>query len=478
MNPYFFPQQAPFYAPTSYSPLSTMFNTLNFTFAYNGSYNSADPQWRTGKEAVPSPPPAASTPGTGIDTGELRIGRSATQVAGINYSPLIPGYVSRQVIVMFQPGAPPQDRALALSRHMCTEIRTSLHAGFTLASIPSTASVMDTVQSLAMEPAVLYAEPNYYRHAHLVPNDPYYRYQWHLPHMFTNWAWDLARGTGVVVALLDSGVSYRNAAPYALAPDLAGTLITPGWDFVNADATPDDDSGHGTHMCGCIAQTTNNLLGTAGVAFSSTVLAVKVMDSLGNVTVADEADGIYYAANNGAKVINLSLGGVGVSATEEAAVVYAFNQGVILFGSSGNAGSSVPEYPAAYTNCVSVGAVQYDRTRPSYSNYGAELDLVAPGGNITVDQNLDGYADGILQQTHDGTTLSTFFYYFMEGTSPACALASGVAALVIDKATVVLTPLQVRNIMESNTIDLGAIGWDQYFGWGEINAYAAVLNAP
>jgi len=327
-----------------------------------------------------------------------------------------------------------------------------------------------------MEPAVLYAEPNYYRHAHLIPNDPYYRYQWHLPHMFTNWAWDLARGTGVVVALLDSGVSYRNATPYGLAPDLAGTLIVAGWDFVNADATPDDDSGHGTHMCGCIAQTTNNLLGTAGVAFSSTVMAVKVMDSLGNVTVADEADGIYYAANNGAKVINMSLGGAGISLTEQTAVVYAYGQGVTLFGSSGNAGSSVPEYPAAYTECISVGAVQYDRTRPSYSNYGVELDLVAPGGNITVDQNLDGYADGILQQTHDGTTFSTFFYYFMEGTSPACALASGVAALVIDKATAALTPLQVRNSLQNNAIDLGTTGWDQYYGWGEINAYSAVFN--
>jgi serine protease len=331
-----------------------------------------------------------------------------------------------------------------------------------------------------MEPSVLYAEPNYYRRAHLFPNDPYFPYQWHFPwpHLGTLLTWDIVTGTGVTVGLLDSGVSYRNAAPYALAPDLAGTLITPGWDFVNADAYPDDDSGHGTHMCGCIAQTTNNLVGVAGTAFSSTILAVKVMDSVGDVTIADESDGIYYATNNGARIINLSLGGVGISATEQAAVVFAYNQGVTLLGSSGNAGSTVPEYPASYPECISVGAVQYDQTRASYSNYGAELDLVAPGGNITVDQNFDGYADGILQQTHDGTNLSTFFYYFMEGTSPACALASGVAALVVNKSTAVLTPLQVRNILQSTATDLGAVGWDQEYGWGEVYAYGAVLNTP
>jgi serine protease len=138
----------------------------------------------------------------------------------------------------------------------------------------------------------------------------------------------------------------------------------------------------------------------------------------------------------------------------------------------------VPEYPAAYVECISVGAVQYDQTRPSYANYGAELDLVAPGGNITLDQNLDGYADGILQQTHDGTDFATFFYYFMEGTSPACALASGVAALVVSKSTTALSPLQVRNILESTAVDLGVTGWDQEYGWGEINAYAAVFNTP
>ena len=201
------------------------------------------------------------------------------------------------------------------------------------------------------------------------------------------------------------------------------------------------------------------------------------MDGTGNVTIADEADGIYYAANNGAKIINMSLGGTGTSVTEQTAVAFAYNSGVVVFGSSGNAGSNVPEYPASYPECASVGAVQYDRTRPAYSNYGATLEIVAPGGNINLDQNLDGYADGILQQTHDGTAFTVFFYYFMEGTSPSCALVSGVAALMVSKNST-LTPVNIRTILHNTAVDLGTTGWDQYYGWGEVNAYQAVLNTP
>jgi len=469
--------RGPFYIPAYSASLNIILNNSNNPYLMDTYYLQPDPQWRTGRAAAPSPPPTPGL-GPGIDTGEIRVMPPANQMAGIRYSPGIPGYVSRQLIVMFRPDVPPQERELMFRRHNCTQIRTSAYGGFTLVSLPTFQSVSDTVRQFSLEPSVLYAEPNYYRYAHLIPNDPLYNYQWHLPHMYTNLAWDLSSGTGVVVGLLDSGVAYRTAAPYALAPDLAGTLIIPGWDFVNADANPDDDLGHGTHMCGCIAQTTNNFIGVAGVAYASSIMAVKVMDSLGDVSVLDEADGIYYAANNGAKIINLSLGGPGISVTEQNAVIYAYGQGVTLIASSGNAGSNVLEYPASYTECISVGAVQYDRTRPSYSNYGTELDLVAPGGNITLDQNLDNYADGILQQTHDGTTYSTFYYYLIEGTSPACALASGVAALVLSKSTAILSPLQVKNILEGTAIDLGIAGWDQYYGWGEVNAYGAVSNTP
>lgn len=356
-------------------------------------------------------------------------------------------------------------------------MRTSPYVGFTLVALPTYLSVRDAAKRFSKESSVLYAEPNFYRHAHLVPNDTYYSYQWHLPHLYLESAWDLAAGEGVMVGLLDSGVAYRTATPYAQATDLAGTTVLQGWDFVNADPTPDDDFSHGTHICGCIAQTTNNLLGVAGVAYSATIMAVKVMDNLGNVTIANEADGIIYAANSGVQIINMSFGGTGISATELSAIEQAYyNRGVTLFSSSGNAGSNLPEYPASYPECICIGAVQYDKTRPSYSNYGPSLDLVAPGGNEELDQNLDGYADGILQQTHDGVDFTTFYYIYNEGTSFACALASGVAALIISKSTIVLQPIDVKTLLQNTAGDLGDPGWDQYYGWGMVNAYAALLN--
>ncbi|MGA1823271.1 MAG: S8 family serine peptidase [bacterium] len=385
---------------------------------------------------------------------------------------------TNELIVMFQPGSP-----LDLTNQIHNKCGTSLlrispYAGFHLVKLQNNADINDIILQYNQEPLVLYAEPNFIRRAHLVPNDPYYPYQWHLPHLFTGWAWDINTGLGAVVALLDSGVSYRTSGLFAQAPDLGGTIFAPGFDFVNVDTFPDDDNSHGTFMCGCIAQTTNNLLGVAGVAFNATIMPVKIMDPLGDVTIANEVDGIYFAVNNGADIINLSLGGVGIVTTEQTAVDFAYNSGVVVLASSGNAGSSTLEYPASYDSCISVGATQYDDTIAPYSNYGTALDLVAPGGNLALDQNFDGWADGILQQTHDGTDFTTFRYYFQEGTSPACALASGVTALVVSKSTITLTPLQIKQILEGSAIDLGTVGWDQFYGSGKVNAYYALLDTP
>ncbi|MGA1869223.1 MAG: S8 family serine peptidase [bacterium] len=412
---------------------------------------------------LPSPPP-----------GEFAIAESNV-LRNMNFqSPLH----RNEIIVMFQPGTS-LDSSNRLHQECGTHLlKISPYVGFHLVAVPNSAVFDNIMLKYNQHPNVLYAEPNYIRHAHLVPNDPYYPYQWHLPHLFTGWAWDISTGVGAIVALLDSGVAYRTSGVFLQAPDLAGTLFTPGYDFVNVDAFPDDDNSHGTFMCGCIAQTTNNLLGVAGVAFNATIMPVKIMDPLGDVTIANEVDGIYFAVNNGADIINLSLGGPGIVTTEQAAVDFAYNSGVVVLSSSGNAGSSTLEYPASYDSCISVGATQYDDTIAPYSNYGTALDIVAPGGNLALDQNLDGWADGILQQTHDGTDFTLFRYYFQEGTSPSCALASGVAALVVSKSTVILTPLQIKNILEGSAIDLGIVGWDQYYGWGKVNAYYALLDTP
>jgi serine protease len=207
-------------------------------------------------------------------------------------------------------------------------------------------------------------------------------------------------------------------------------------------------------------------------------MPVKVMDSTGNASLTAEVDGIYFAANNGAKVISMSLGGPGTVATEQAAVTYAYNAGATIVCSAGNAGSTVPEYPASYVECISVSAIRYDYTLPLYSNYGQYIDVCSPGGDLSVDQNLDGFGDGILQQTFTSPNYTTFYYYFMEGTSPAAALVSGVAALVVSKSTLPLTSLQVTSILEGSATDLGTVGWDQSFGYGLVNPYLAVLQTP
>ncbi|MGA1871902.1 MAG: S8 family serine peptidase, partial [bacterium] len=233
-------------------------------------------------------------------------------------------------------------------------------AGFHRVTIPQGAVVENIRKQYEENPLVFHAEPNYVRGAHSTPNDPYYMYQWHLNSLYAPFAWDLGSGEGAVVAILDSGVAYQDSGVFGKASDLENTIFTPGWDFVNDDEFPDDDYSHGTHLAGCIAQTTDNKLGVAGIAPGAAIMPIKIMDSDGYVSIADEADGIYYAVNNGADIINLSLGGEGISLIEKAAIKYAYDNGVIVICSAGNASSNIPEYPASYASAVSVGALQYN----------------------------------------------------------------------------------------------------------------------
>jgi len=414
----------------------------------------------------------------GIESKLIQYKAPAIRSAGISYVPGVPVYPANQVVVTFRPGISSAEVDRIFSKHGCRAAYTSPYAGYTVLNTSKSATVLQTVQRLRTEASILIAEPNYLRYAHFVPNDPYYKYQWHLTRLNCSYAWDYATGGGALVALLDSGVAFETNATFTKAPDLAGTLFAPGYDFVNNDIYPDDDYGHGTHMAGCIAQTTNNLVGTAGVAFNATIMPVKIMDNIGGVVISTEVDGIYFAANSGAKVISMSLGGPGTSVTEAAAITYAYNKGVTVICSAGNSGSSTPEYPASYAEPISVSSVRYDYSLPSYSNYGQYVDVCAPGGDLSVDQNQDGFGDGILQQTHSETDYTTFYYYFMEGTSPACALVAGVAALVISKSTIPLTPPNVVSIIQGSATDLGTAGWDQYYGYGLVNAYLAVLRTP
>ncbi|NHJ31528.1 MAG: S8 family serine peptidase [Asgard group archaeon] len=293
---------------------------------------------------------------------------------------------------------------------------------------------------------------------------------------------------------MESGVGDWETSRFMQAPDLGDTSFwtnadevlgggdddgngfvddVGGWDFVNSDGHPNDDNGHGTHVSGTIAQTTNNGLGVAGVAFGTTIMPLKVLNAAGTGTYQWIANGIYYAVDNGADIISMSLGGSVASTTLENAVAYAYNNGVTVFAASGNGGANSCDYPAAYDDyVVAVGATQYDENRAPYSNYGSSLDIVAPGGNTTVDQNADGYADGVLQNTFGNTTVD-WSYWFYQGTSMATPHASGVAALLLS-VNPYLAPGQIKNILESTTEDLGTAGRDDVYGFGLIDAKAAL----
>ncbi len=327
---------------------------------------------------------------------------------------------------------------------------------------------------------VLYAEPNYIASAFFVPNDTYYNYQWHMDNdihggIHAETAWDISTGSGVTVAVVDTGIAYEDYSIYRKAPDLTNTLFVPGYNFVNNSTHANDDNGHGTHVAGTVAQSTNNSLGVAGVAFNAKLMPIKVLDRNGSGTYADVADGIRWAADNGAHVINLSLGGSASATYLQEAVAYAYGKGVVVVAASGNENGTVG-YPAAYNDYViAVGATRYDEQRAPYSNYGASLDVMAPGGDMNVDQNGDGYGDGVLQQTFSGN-VKNFGYYFFQGTSMATPHIAGVAALVIANGNAT-TPDMVRDALQSTADDLGAAGRDDFYGWGLVNATAALNYA-
>ncbi len=334
--------------------------------------------------------------------------------------------------------------------------------------------------------AVEYSEPDYIAEATMIPNDPYFSYQWNFANssnkgsIQTPAAWDMSTGSGVTVAIIDTGVAYENYSDakgsYAKAPDFANTCFVPGYDFVNLDAHPNDDNSHGTHVTGTVAQSTNNSTGTAGIAFNACIMPIKVLNSAGSGTYSAIANGITYAADHGAKVINMSLGGSSPSQTLLDAITYAYNKGVTIVAAAGNSSSSVPEYPAGYKPYViSVGATRFDEQLAPYSNFGPTVDVVAPGGDTSVDQNGDDYGDGILQQTFNPTTKNPtqFGYYFFQGTSMASPHVAGVAALILSKNSS-STPEQVKQILTSTAKDLGTAGRDDTYGYGLVNATAAL----
>ena len=394
-------------------------------------------------------------------------------------------YIPAQIVVKFKPGLSNHDINELVVRHGCLELYKSPLTETCVLEIPREEAVDGMLKRFREEPVVEYAQPNYVCSALWMPNDPLYSYQWNFEMINMEEAWDIASGgsPSVVVAVLDTGVAYEKYRGYKLAPDLAGTTFVPGYDFINNDAHPNDDNSHGTHVTGTIAQTTNNGIGVAGIAFNTAIMPVKVLDNSGTGTDQTLADGIIWAADHGAHVISMSLGfDPGLEPidvpTLTAAVQYAYGKGVILVGSSGNDGVGVVSLPAAYPEVIAVGAVHSGGERAYYSQYGDALDFVAPGGDDLEDRDNNGYIDGVLQQTFDPLT-KVFGYYFFFGTSMAAPHVSGVAALLIANGNADVdgdgktSSDEIRTVLLVTARDLGEAGRDDVYGWGLIDAQAA-----
>ncbi len=352
---------------------------------------------------------------------------------------------------------------------------------FYLASFDPNKDIETVTSNLSASDLVEYAEPNFVAYAtgapvlaphQAIPNDPFFQYPWDMEAIQMPQAWDMSTGQGVTVAVLDTGIAYENYQTFKQASDLAGTTFVNGYDFINGDTHPNDDNGHGTHVAGTLAQTTNNGEGVAGVAYNASIMPVKVLDSLGQGTYAGIIQGIDFAVANGAKVINLSLSGHSGSQALEEAVNQARAQDVLVVAAVGN-NNGLVEYPARYDSVLAVGAVRFDKSRARYSNVGPQVDVVAPGGDNQIDQNNDGFGDGIVQQTFKPGEINTFRYLFMEGTSMATPHVSGLAALLLSKDPS-LSPDELENVMKSSALDLGPSGVDEEYGAGLIQAASAL----
>jgi serine protease len=394
-----------------------------------------------------------------------------------------------EVLVKFREGIAASRRWQILSANGARVARIERGSGFAVLQPRPGTSDREYIRALRERWEVAVAEPNYLAWAADV--DPYfYPYQWNLfdrgvisGKVASNYgisaasAWNYSLGVGVKVALLDTGCAYADYLEYRPAPDLAAVQITPGWDFVNNDGYPNDDNGHGTHVATTLVSPANDSLGVAGVAPGCTIMPIKVLgaDAAGSYDAI--AGGIRYAADQGAQIINLSLNGTQPSSILVDAVQYATVKGCLIIAAAGNEGQYGVGYPARYTQCIAVGATRFDGQLASYSNRGWGAGVVAPGGDTNLDQNNDGYPDGILAETFDPHVgYDSFGYYFYSGTSMATPQASGVAALAWS-ANPRLGRNGVRSALLTTTTDLGPRGWDPNFGYGLVNAMRAVQYA-
>jgi serine protease len=429
-------------------------------------------------------------------------------------------YVAGRVLVRWRQGREPSVRDLTREGIPARDMNRPDHADFMVLRIADDADAEAVASRLSGRPDVVYAQASYRVHSRLRPNDPRYGSQWNLPAIDLERAWDINSGasSNVTVAVLDTGVAYRSGifrytarafrfngenfpalgplnVTIAMSPDLGPSdrFVSPR-DFIWEDDLPFDFDSHGTHVAGTIGEATNNAVAVAGIAFNARIMPVKVLDtdwdfifgSPNEGTDETVARGLRYAADNGAKVINMSLGRSGAAApVVEEAVRYAVSRGAFIAIAGGNTfdeGNEVEvlsQIASRVNGAVSVAAVGRNLEHASYSTTGAYIELAAPGGNF--DQG--GSSSGILQQTMDEDFIFTFENgvarysaprfdvfgeFFFQGTSMSAPHVSGLAAMLYEQG--ITNPAAIEAALKRFAVDKGAPGRDDQFGHGLISA--------
>ncbi|MGQ7276365.1 S8 family peptidase [Brevibacillus thermoruber] len=354
-------------------------------------------------------------------------------------------YVEHEVVVRFSPRP---DQAAIQKLLASVDGRIKRDYGQAMIIKSHSLTTRQLMKKLAEHPDSVYAEPNYLLLPNRRPNDPYYReYQWNLPLIGMEQSWDISRGSSdVVVAVVDTGIDLRH-------PEFAGKLVD-GYNVLEDNNVPQDDNGHGTHVAGVIAAKTNNADGIAGMSWNGKLMPIKAIGADGAGSAFDIAQGIYWATDHGADVINLSVGNYTSSAALKEACRYAFDHNVVLVAASGNDATNQPSYPAAYEEVMSVAAVDHNRQRADFSNFGDYVDVAAPGVDIP-------------------STYIHSDYAALSGTSMACPHVAALASL-IRSVSPHLKNTEVMQIIRQSSVDLGPPGKDKLYGFGMIDVNAAL----
>ena len=363
--------------------------------------------------------------------------------------PQIPSrWVDGELLIGFRAGVGPSGRS-AIFRNAGASFVEDIGQKTQVVRVRVPSLALDLIKRLLERlPQVKFVEKNYEFESALLPNDPEYASQWHLPQILAPQAWDLTQGApGAVIAILDSGIE-------ATHPDFAGKLV-PGYNTYSNTTDTTDQYGHGTEVAGAAGALTNNAEGVAGVAGATPIMPVRVTDGVGRATSASIANGIVWAADHGARVVNLSFNGMASNLTIGAAAEYAHNHGTLVVAASGNCAcvDTTPDNPYI----LSVSATDESDGVAYFSSTGPFVDLSAPGNNIY-------------------TTAKFGLYTSASGTSLASPIVAGVAALMF-AAKPTLTPTLAMQLLEATAVDPGGDGYDQRFGWGRVDAFAAVSAA-